>query len=72
MISEEEMRRIAKLVAEELGEEIAERAAKKALEKVYMEVGKSVIRKVLWIIGLVALTMLLTFNGNIKPTDLLE
>lgn len=33
---------------------IAEQAAQRALEKVYAEVGKSVIKKFLWIIGALA------------------
>lgn len=36
-------------------EAIAERAAEVALEKVYTEVGKSVVKKVMWFIGVGAL-----------------
>ena len=35
---------------------IAERAADKALEKVYAEVGKSLVKKIFWAVGLVVLT----------------
>tara|TARA_R110000851_G_scaffold180248_1_gene327431 strand:+ start:160 stop:339 length:180 start_codon:yes stop_codon:yes gene_type:complete len=37
-------------------EVIAERAADKALEKVYAEVGKSLVKKIFWAVGLVVLT----------------
>lgn len=36
-------------------EAIAERAAERALQKVYAEVGRSVVNRVLWIVGAVAL-----------------
>jgi hypothetical protein len=35
---------------------IAERAADKALEKVYAEVGKSMVKKFFWAVGLVVIT----------------
>lgn len=46
-------------------EAIAERAAEVALERVYTEVGKSVIKKLLWLTGAVAvgLAMLLSNHG---------
>lgn len=34
---------------------IADRAAKKALESVYAEVGRSVVKRFLWIVGAIAL-----------------
>lgn len=37
---------------------IAEKAAAKALEKVYSEVGKSVVTKIMWIIGVGSLGLL--------------
>jgi hypothetical protein len=43
---------------------IAERAAKKALEHVYAEVGKSVVRRLLWIIGTVAVGALILLAGK--------
>lgn len=36
-------------------ERIAEKAAERALEKVYSQVGKSVITKILWLLGAAAL-----------------
>jgi hypothetical protein len=37
---------------------IAEKAAAKALEKVYTEVGKSVVTKLMWIVGVGAIALL--------------
>jgi hypothetical protein len=51
-------------------DEIAEKAAEKALEKVYTEVGKSVVKKALWVIGVgcIALFMWLAGNGHVPKT----
>lgn len=38
-------------LTEEQIDAIAEKAAAKALEKVYTEVGKSVVTKLMWVIG---------------------
>ncbi len=38
-------------LSEEQLDELAERAADKALEKVYIQIGKSIVQKALWIIG---------------------
>jgi hypothetical protein len=48
-------------------EAIAERAAEVALEKVYTEVGKSVVKKVMWFIGAgaIGLFMWVGTNGHI-------
>ena len=43
---------------------IAERAAKRALEQVYAEVGQSVLRKIAWIVGLVAIASLMWLAGK--------
>tara|TARA_B110000977_G_C11026861_1_gene473552 strand:- start:1093 stop:1290 length:198 start_codon:yes stop_codon:yes gene_type:complete len=43
---------------------IAEKAAEKALEKVYADVGKSVVKKFLWISGAVAIGLALWLSGN--------
>ena len=43
-------------------DEIADLAAERAIEKVYLQVGKSVIRKALWILGAAALALFL--GGN--------
>lgn len=50
-------------------EAIAERAAEKALQKVYAEVGKSILTKAAWLVGLVVvgLALWLTGKGFIKP-----
>lgn len=45
-------------------EQIADLAAKKALQNVYAEVGKSVVRKALWIIGVAALALLVWLTGT--------
>ena len=42
-------------LTDEQMEIIAERAAEKALAKVYTEVGKSVITKILWLVGALVL-----------------
>jgi hypothetical protein len=59
-------------LTEEQIDEIAERAAEKAVTKVidhfYAEVGKGVVRKVLWVIGVgsIALFVWLAGSGHIK------
>ena len=45
--------------------EIAELAADKAYERFYLAVGKSVIKKIMWIIGATAVACWLYFNGDI-------
>jgi hypothetical protein len=42
-------------ISDEQMDKIAEKAAEKALEKVYTEVGRSVITKVMWVIGVAAI-----------------
>jgi hypothetical protein len=42
---------------------IAERAAEVALNKVYTQVGKSVVSKLLWLIGSAALAAFMYFKG---------
>jgi hypothetical protein len=54
--------RRASLTDEQI-ELIAERAAEKALEKVYASVGKSVVHKLLWLIGAAALAAFAYFKG---------
>lgn len=48
-------------------DDIAEKAAERALEKVYTEVGKSVLTKAAWIVGVVVLGlfMWLASSGNL-------
>lgn len=43
---------------------IAERAAEKALEKVYAEVGKSIVRKLLWLVGAAGLGLFMWMTGK--------
>lgn len=52
-----ERRRFAGLSEEEI-EHIADKAADRALEKVYTEVGKSVLKKLAWIVGVVIVSAL--------------
>jgi hypothetical protein len=59
-------------LTEEQIDEIAERAAEKAVEKViehfYAEVGKGVVRKAMWIVGIAAVALFawLAGSGHIK------
>jgi len=48
---------------------IAERAAEVALEKVYTSIGKSVVNKVLWVVGAASLAVAAWLNGagHFKP-----
>ena len=48
---------------------IAERAADKALEKVYAEVGKSMVKKFFWAVGLIVITAAICLK-NITYFDL--
>jgi hypothetical protein len=50
-------------LSDEQIELIAERAAEKALEKVYASVGKSVVHKILWLVGAAALAAAAYFKG---------
>lgn len=45
---------------------IAEKAAEKALEKVYLEVGKTVVKKIFWIFGVVTIVILTWLSGTGK------
>ena len=59
-----ERRQIATLTDEQI-ELIAERAAEKAIERVYTEIGKSVVRKALWLLGIVVVGLFAT--GKLNP-----
>lgn len=50
-------------LTEEQIDHIADRAAKRALDIVYAEVGKSVLRKLAWIAGVVTLGLLMWLAG---------
>ena len=45
-------------------EAIADRAAERALEKVYQEVGKAVLKKIAWMIGVVVVGALMFLAGK--------
>lgn len=49
-------------------EEIAERAAEVALQRVYASVGKSVVNKVLYLVGAAAIGLTLWLNTHGIPT----
>ena len=51
-------------LTEEQIEPIAERAAEKAIETVYLSVGRSVVNKVLYLIGAGALALAVWLNGK--------
>jgi hypothetical protein len=46
---------------------IAEKAAEKALEKVYTEVGKSVVKKAMWVIGVGTFFLMVWLAGKGVP-----
>jgi len=52
-------------------DDIAERAAERALEKVYLEVGRSIVRRLFWLVGVLALSVLIVLAGKgvINPRD---
>lgn len=43
---------------------IAERAAKKALESVYADVGRSVLKKLAWLVGLIVVGLAIWLAGE--------
>lgn len=57
-------RRQSIVLSEEQLEAIAEKAATKALNKIYADVGKSVVTKILWVVGLAAIGLVLFFTGK--------
>jgi len=57
-------RRNSVTLTEEQIEEIAERAAEVALERVYTQIGKSVVQKVLWLIGAASLMVFAFLKGK--------
>ena len=58
-----ERRHIRELSQSEL-DDLAELAAKKALEKVYVEVGRSVLKKLAWLVGVVTVGLMLWLTGK--------
>lgn len=59
-----EERRSTVTLSEEQINEIASRAAKKALDDVYADVGRSVVKKFLWFLGVVALGVWAYLNAK--------
>lgn len=51
------------LTPEEI-DHIAERAAERALQHVYAEVGQSLLRKLAWLVGIVAIGGLMWLTGK--------
>lgn len=45
-------------------DEIAERAVEKVLTRLYSEIGKSVVRKFAWLVGIVVLSLCLWLAGK--------
>lgn len=45
-------------------ERIAELAAQKALDKVYLEVGRGVLRRVAWVVGISVVALLMWMGGK--------
>lgn len=54
-------------ISEQDIENIAERAATKALEKVYSEIGKSVVQKVLYLVGAVCIAVAAWVSSGKPP-----
>lgn len=53
-------------ISEEQLEAIAERAAERALAKVYESIGRSVVKKMLWVLGAACLAILAWLGGSGK------
>lgn len=62
-----EERRKAHPLTEEQMNAVAELAAEKALEKVYSEVGKSIVKKLFWVAGAVAIGLVYFLGGKGIP-----
>lgn len=56
----------AGLTEEEINH-IADRAAERALERVYANIGKSIVKKVFWFVGLVFVSGLIYLSGGKVP-----
>lgn len=61
---QEELRDYVDRQIENRMEAIAELAAKKALEHVYADIGKGVLKKLIWVAGVVALALLSWMAGH--------
>lgn len=62
-----ERRHLATLTDDQM-DAIAEKAAEKALQKVYAEVGRSIVQKLFWGVGVAAVAVLMWMGAKgIKP-----
>lgn len=63
-------RRLRPSLSEEEIDTIAERAAAKVIQKIQTEVGKGVLSKILWIVGVISISayIWLSTKGIIKPS----
>jgi hypothetical protein len=66
MVYEGPERRTAPVLTEEQIDAIAERAAERALAKVYEQIGRSVVTKILWVLGAAALALAAWMKGSGK------
>lgn len=57
-------RRHPAVLTDEQMDAIAEKAAAKALEKVYAEVGKSIVHKLMWFVGVAAVGIVMFLSGK--------
>lgn len=59
-----EERRAHPPLTEEMIEAIAERAAKKVMDSVYREVGKSLLTKMVWALGVIGVSVAIWLTGK--------
>lgn len=57
-------RRAVSPITEEVLEAIAERAAKKVMDNMYRDVGKSLLTKFLWAVGVLAVALAIWLSGK--------
>lgn len=63
---EMERKEFAGLTEEEINH-IADRAAERALERVYANIGKSIVKKIYWVVGLIFVSGLMFLSGGKVP-----
>jgi hypothetical protein len=59
-----EERRAQPSLTEEMLDAIAERAAKRVMDNVYRDVGKSLLQKVMWAVGVFAVALAMWLSGK--------
>ena len=59
-----EERRTHPLLTDEMIDAIAERAAKRVLDNVYREVGKSLMHKFMWALGVLGVAVAMWLSGK--------